>query len=163
MKATLFREIGLLFLSILLACGGSIQAQAPRTDFKAGSYRGVVQVTTSIDGVGKTKASIKVKGRSTGNAVLQLIGTPQLAGDVMSVTDDLCFKMFRLEPGFDFPFPMTLKELSNLDADGAFRGRNLDFLTVGNNMVRAGLNYEETLSVTKIAFSIRVVLTRVGP
>jgi hypothetical protein len=162
MKTSIVRSVW-AFTLILMALGGLTQAQVPRTDFKAGAYRGVVHLTTSMDGVGKTKASIKVKGRSTGNAVLQLIGTPQLAGDLLSVSDDSCFKVFRFEPELNFPFPMTFKEVSNIDADGTIRGRKLDFLTVGNNMVRAGLDYEETLTVTKIAFSIRIVLTRVGP
>jgi hypothetical protein len=150
-------------LSILLAMTAPSNADVPLQEFRAGAYRGVVHLTTSVEGVGKTKASLKVKGRSTGGPTLQLIGTPQLAGEVVGITDDLIMKVFRIEPQLSAEPVMILSELSNMDADGSTRGRRLDSLTVGNNMVRAELNYERTLGVTTIAFTIRVVLTRVGP
>jgi hypothetical protein len=161
MNASFLRTVQ-VFASMLLVGTASVNAQIPTQSFKAGAYRGVMHVTTSVEGVGQTKASIKVRGRSTGSPTLQFIGTPQLAGEVLGVQDDFMFKVFRLQADFTQGGIMTLNEITNLDADGAIRGRRLNSLTVGNNMVKAGVDYEETLGVTTINFAIRVVLTRVG-
>jgi hypothetical protein len=150
-----------VFTVILLALGTAADGQVPITNFRAGAYRGTLRLTTSIVGAGETTATLKVKGRSTGNSILQMIGTPQLAGSVMGVGDDLPVKAFRLEYGLGSQ-SMMLMELINADAVGASQGLPLDSLIAGKNIVRAETSHSRTLGITTIEFTTRVVLTRVG-
>ena len=119
-----------VFTSILLAFGNAANGQVPLTNFRAGAYRGTLRLTTSVGGAGETTAALK--GRSTGNSVLQLVGTPRLAGSVTGVGDDLPVKAFRLEYGLGSQ-SMMLMELMNADTVGASQGLPLHSLTAGKN------------------------------
>jgi len=150
-----------VFTLMLMAWGGAANGQVPLTNFRAGAYRGTVRLTTSIAGAGETTATLKVKGRSEGNSILQMIGTPQLANSVIGVGDDLPVKALRLEYGVSSQ-SMMLMELITADTVGASQGRPLDSLTAGKNIVRAETSHSRTLGVTTIEFTTRVVLARVG-
>jgi hypothetical protein len=150
-----------LFTSILLVSGSPIQAQVPKTSFRAGAYRGTLTLTTSIDDVAETTATLKVKGRSTGDSTLRFMGVPQLAQPVLLSGDDFPVKLFIL--GYnDTTQRMTLTELVNVDAPGAIVGGGLDSLTVNGNVVRAEMKYNVVLGSITIDFRLRVRLTRVG-
>ena len=82
-------------VSVTFAANGQAQIQ----NFKSGTYRGTMVVTTSIDDVGQTSATLKIAGRSAGDTVLKLIGTPQLALPLLNnAGDDYPIKTFSIEP-----------------------------------------------------------------
>jgi hypothetical protein len=162
MKATLLQKTGLVFLSIFLACGDSIQAQVSITQFRAGAYRGTVHLTVSIDGVAETTATLKVKGRSTGNSTVRFMGVPQLAEPLLAADDDFPVKLFSLE--YDFAFgQMVFTEVINVDTQGAKISRGLESLTLNGNLVRAETQFPRTLASNTMNFTIRITLKRVAP
>ena len=151
-----------LTLGLLMLLGGVEMgsAQIPFQEFKAGRYRGTIFVTTSIADTGETTAALKVRGRSTGNSTLKMIGTPQPSLAIVGAADDLVFKVFDIHN--DLTLGMAFGELNNSDANGSTTSRALESLTVKGNSVKADLNYDRTLGVTDINFAIRIRLTRVG-
>jgi hypothetical protein len=162
MKATLLQKAGPVFLSIFLACGDSVQAQVPITQFRAGAYRGTVHFTVSIDGVAETTATLKVKGRSTGNSTLRFMGVPQVAEPLLAVDDDFPVKLFSIE--YDFAAErMVFTEVINVDTQGAKIPRGLESLTLNGNLVRAETQFPRTLGSNTMNFTIRITLKRVGP
>ena len=151
-----------LTLGLLMLLGGVEMglAQIPLQEFKAGRYRGTIFVTTSIADTGETTAALKVRGRSTGNSTLKMIGTPQPSLSIVGVADDLVFKVFDIHN--EISGGMFFGELNNSDANGATTSRALQSLTVKGNSVKADLTYEKTLGVNDINFTVRIRLTRVG-
>jgi hypothetical protein len=151
MKTSIVRS-GWAFTLILLALSGVAQAQQ---EFRAGAYRGVMFVTTSVEEVGKTTASLKLKGRSTGNSTLKFIGVPQLAEPVLAEDDDFPVKLFRLEHVIPIG-AMVFSEVVNVDAGGSTQFRVLDSLSVKGDSVRAELTYNRTLAQNDITFNVRI-------
>jgi hypothetical protein len=160
MKTSIVRSVWAFTLN-LLALSGVAQAQFSEQDFRAGAYRGIMVVTTSVEGVGKTTASLKVKGRSTGNSTLRFIGVPQLAEPVLAGDDDFPVKLFRLEYVVAIG-AMIFSEVVNVDAGGSTEFRVLESLSVKGDTVRAELTYNRTLAQNDITFNVRIRLTRVG-
>jgi hypothetical protein len=164
MKHTsILRKIGKTLTLGLLAIIGSAEigsAQIPQQKFKAGRYRGTIFVTTSVADTGETTASLKVRGRSTGNSTLKMIGTPQPALSIIGAADDLVFKVFDIHN--DISLGMVFGELNNSDASGTTTSRALRSLTVKGNSVKADLTYDRTFGITDVNFTVRVRLTRVG-
>jgi hypothetical protein len=157
MKATLLQKAGPLFLWIFLAYGDSVQAQIPITQFRAGAYRGTVHFTVSIDGVAETTATLKVKGRSTGNSTLRFMGVPQLAEPLLAADDDFPVKLFSIE--YDIVAEgMVFTEVKNVDTQGAKISRGLESLTLNGNLVRAETQFSRTLGPNTMNFTIQVTL-----
>ena len=162
MKATLLQKTWPIFLSIFLTYGDSIQAQVPITQFRAGAYRGTVHLTVSIGGVAESTAALKVKGQSTGNSTLRLMGVPQLAEPLLAGDDDFPVKLFSIE--YDFVFErMSFTESKNVDSQGAKIPAGLESLTLNGNLVRAEANFSRTFASNPMNFTIRITLKRVAP
>jgi hypothetical protein len=104
---------------------------------------------------------LKVKGRSTGDSTLRLLGVPQFAQPILATSDDFPVKLFGIF--YDTVLErMSLYEAENVDATG---GGNLPLvsLSVRGNSVRAeGASYNRTVGSTTINFTVRLRLTRVG-
>ena len=145
-------------VSVTFAATGQAQIQ----NFKSGTYRGTMVVTTSIDDVGQTSATLKIAGRSAGDTVLKLIGTPQLALPLLNnAGDDYPIKTFSIEPS-PVGESMSLYEVINTGFQkGTTIGLSLDSLIVKGNVVRGELSYSRTLNVLT-NFKIKLRLTRVG-
>jgi hypothetical protein len=154
------RKVGWAFASILFALTLLAEAHIAKRDFKAGAYRGVIIVTTSVDDIGETTASIKVKGRSTGDSTLRLIGTPQPAAAIIGIGDESSAKLFSLgfSEGLD---SMVFSEVGNVDA-GVIGSHSLQSLSVKSDTVRADLTIDRTLVTDTVTTTVRIRLTRIG-
>ena len=71
-------------------------AQVSLTNFKAGAYRGTLQVTVAVADLGETKTTVRVVGRSEGDSTLRFVAPPQVAQPILSSTDDFPVKFFSL-------------------------------------------------------------------
>lgn len=72
-------------------------AQVSLTNFKAGAYRGTMQVTVSVPDVGETKTTVRIAGRAEGDSTLRFVATPQIALPLLASSDDFPVKLFSLD------------------------------------------------------------------
>jgi hypothetical protein len=134
-------------------------AQVSPTNFKAGAYRGTLQVTVSVPEVGETKTTVKIAGRSAGDSTLRFMATPQIAQPILASSDDFPVKLFSLDSVAAF---MVLREVINVDASGATTDKLLDALTVNGGVVIAQETHTLQVGGDIATISTRVRLTRTG-
>jgi hypothetical protein len=150
-----------LFTIVLVVLTGTLHAQVPEQIFKAGAYRGVMTVTTSVDGFGESSTVLKVRGRSTGDSTMRIIGAPQLAQGILGDSDDLPVKLFRVE-FFAATSSMIILEIFNADYTGAAGGVALNTVTVRGNSVRATAIFQQDLGELAVNYTVKLQLTRTG-
>ena len=135
-------------------------AQVSLTNFKAGAYRGTLQVTASVPDLGETKTTVKIVGRSTGDSTLRFVAPPQIAQPILSATDDFPVKFFSLTSIASF---MVLREVNNVDnTSGSSIDRSLQTLTVNGGTVFAEETHTVTIGTNTATVSTRVRLRRTG-
>jgi hypothetical protein len=150
------------FFALVLAFAGTAYAQVPEQTFKAGSYRGVMTVTTSVDNVGQTTSTLKLSGRSDGNSRLRMIATPQLAAHLID-GDDYPAKLFSLYYE-NFFQSMVIEETLNLDTEGGEGSFiPLTSMTVKGDRILATLIRPRAFGINlTLNTTIKIVLTRTG-
>ena len=135
-------------------------AQVSLTNFKAGAYRGTLQVTVSVPDLGETKTTARIVGRSTGDSTLRFVAPPQIAQPILSSSDDYPVKFFSLASVATF---MVLREVINVDNTiGASIDRSLQTLTVNGGIVVAQESHTVTIGTNTATVTTRVRLRRTG-
>jgi len=163
------RNVGLLkhfmagiigcILAFALSVPSAGQVVIPEQNFKAGTYRGTIEVIASFEGLPETRTVSKVKGRSTGNSKMSCIGVPDLGTNVVASGDELPVKLFSLEysgGGGTFFFNEVI------NASGSGSGNSLESLEVRKNTVRAEFSTQRLVNQATLEVRVRVRLTRVG-
>jgi hypothetical protein len=149
------------FTVVLFVLTGTLHAQVSEQIFKAGAYRGVMTVTTSVDGFGESSTVLRVRGRSTGDSTMRIIGAPQLAQGTLGGSDDLPVKLFRVE--FFAPTnSMIITEIYNADYTGTAGGVALNAVSVRGNSVRATAIFQHDLGELAVNYTVKLQLTRTG-
>jgi hypothetical protein len=147
----------ILAFGLSATCAG--QVVIPEQNFKAGTYRGTIEVTASLEGLPETTTISKVKGRSTGNSKMSCIGVPDLGTNVVASGDQLPVKLFTLEflggAGTFF-----FNEVINTSGVGS--GNSLDSLEVRKNTVSAEFHTQRLVNGNTFVLRVRVRLVRVG-
>jgi hypothetical protein len=157
MKTNLFQKLLLVFV-LILAASSAMEAQIPTVTFKSGSYRGTMQVTTSIEGVAETTSMMKVKGRSEGDSTLKFMGAPQIANHIFAGNEAATAVYL-----FEFSGivnSMVFSERANYDTSSASRAP--ESLLLKGNSVRADLTFTRSQGSDEVTFTIKIRLTRVG-
>jgi hypothetical protein len=147
---------------LLLALCRSVLAQVPRQVFKAGAYRGTLQVSISLPDIAPTTTTARVNGRSNGDTTLQFIAPPQIAQPLIGgSSDDYPAKIFSLVY-MNTGDRMGLSEVANTDTAGGAVVTSLQSLQIAGNLVKAEVAREFMLNGQTVTMTIRVRLTRVG-
>lgn len=164
-RGILSELIQCLAIALLLLAGAAAYAQdpPPPPKFRPGAYRGTVFVTTSIEGVGESTATLKVKGRTQAESSLRFMGVPQTAQVILDSGDDSPLKLFRLD--YDPQFAtLRFHEFENVDSDNLVTvSVPVNTFSIKGNSVHAELSYIRTINLTvPVNYTVRIRLTRVG-
>jgi hypothetical protein len=160
MKTRLIRWLGQWPILLLALCSSAL-AQVPRQEFKAGAYRGTLQVLLSIPDIAPTTTTVRVNGRSNGDTTLQFLAPPEIAQPLLGNSDDYPAKIFSLVHMISGD-RMGLSEVANTDTGGGAVVTALQSLQIAGNLVKAELTREFPLNGQTVTMTIRVRLTRVG-
>src|SRR5262245_35258589 len=87
----------LAYIAFVLVLTAISKGQDPEPTLKLGAYRGIVMVTTTIEGIGETSATLKVKGRTLNDIDVRVMAVPQLSQPILNTEGDTTVvKLFRI-------------------------------------------------------------------
>lgn len=149
----------LAYIAFVWLLAAISNGQDPET-LKLGAYRGIMVVTTTIQGVGETSASLRVKGRTLSATDVRFMAAPQLAQPVLNTEGDYTLvKLFRISKDL-VGGVWYFEEDTTTDAFG-YAAEILSF-SIKGDVVRAEMSFNRNFGGNPVTHKIKVHLTRVG-